>query len=402
MSNRVSVVLAVLAVLVGGSSAAAAATAPMVDEAQPSVLQQDVNKLREIGTVGVLAATVNGAESARARAGVAERGTTKPVPWGSHVRLGSTTKAFVATVILQLEDEGRLSLDDSVERWLPGVVQGRGNQGEHMTIRNLLQHTSGLFDYVGDEAFISTLLTPESFIENRFNTYAPEQLIAIAVSHPPDFAPGAKWSYSSTNYIVAGQIIKAVTGQSWDVEVKKRIIAPLGLGATSEPGTDPGLPSPFSRGYELFGTDGVYTETTLHNMTWGGAAGSLISTPEDINRFFMALMKGQLLSPQQLAKMRTTVPMGPDYEDIWPGAAYGLGLIRINLPCGGVYWGHGGDVIGYSITNGVTPSGERSATVASTTNTLADPVFADNSIQYTYDLVEHALCAAGPSSATLN
>lgn len=402
MPNRVSIALAVLAALVGGASSAAAATASMVVEAPPSVLQQDVNKLRDIGTIGVLAATVNGAESARARAGVAERGTNNPVPWGSHVRLGSTTKAFVSTVILQLEDEGRLSLDDSVERWLPGVVQGRGNQGEHITIRNLLQHTSGLFDYIDDETFISTILTPESFLANRFNTYTPEQLIGIAVSHPPNFAPGARWSYSSTNYIVAGQVIKAVTGQSWDVEVKNRIIAPLRLDGTSEPGTNPALPSPFPRGYELFGTDGVYTETTPHNMTWGGAAGSLISTPEDVNRFFMALMKGQLLSPRQLDKMRTTVPMGPDYEEIWPGAAYGLGLIRINLPCGGVYWGHGGDVIGYSITNGVTPAGERSATVASSTNTLADPVFADNSIRYTYDLVEHALCAAGSSSATLN
>src|SRR5262249_9754294 len=152
------------------------------------------------------------------------------------------------TVILQLEAEGKLSLNDSVEHWLPGVVQGKGNHGENITIRDLLQHTSGLSDYVDDQNFFATIATADAFNQNRFNTYTPEQLVAISVSHAPTSAPGAKWRYSSTNYIVAGMIIKAVTGQTWDAQVRERIITPLGLRGTSEPGTNPTLPTPFARG----------------------------------------------------------------------------------------------------------------------------------------------------------
>lgn len=392
--NKIVVAITLLVTIASsGSLSAIAAKKDIVDAPPESRLQQDTNQIRDISTVGVLAVTTNGDTTTRARAGVAVRDTNQPVDWSSHVRIGSNTKTFIATVILQLEAEGKLSLADSVERWLPGVVQGNGNHGEHITIRNLLQHTSGLFDYVEDANFWSTLETSQAFYQNRFNTYTPEQLISVAVSHAPNFAPGARWEYSNTNYIVAGKIIKAATGKAWDVQVRERIIVPLGLNGTSEPGTNPNLPSPFPRGYQLFGTNGAYTDVTLHNMTWGGAAGSLISTPQDINIFFKALMKGQLLPPAQLAKMQATVPMGRDYEEFWPGAAYGLGIIRVDLPCGGVYWSHGGDVIGYNNTNGVTPDGERSAMVASSTNTFSDPVFAESSIRATDTLVRNALCA---------
>lgn len=375
----------------------ALATAAIITTAAPgSTLQEDVNHIRDIGTVGVLAETATEIAGlthiTRARAGTAEQGTSKPVPWDSHVRIGSTTKTLVATVVLQLEAEGKLSLNDTVEKWLPGVIKGNGNNGSRITVRDLLQQTSGLFDYVGDDEFITTILTPEGFYANRYNTYTLEQLAAIAVSNPPSFGAGTHWEYSNTNYIVAGMIIKAVTGKPWNVEVKNRIITPLGLSQTSDPGTDPTLPAPFPRGYELFTDDGQYHDTTEHNMTWGASAGSLISSPRDVNKFFRSLMQGQLLPPAQLNAMKTTVPMGEDYEAIWPGASYGLGIIQTNLPCGGTYWHHGGDVIGYSNTNGVTSNGKRSAMVASSTNTLGDPEFAAGSLQYTNELVWNALC----------
>lgn len=396
MRSAMLLVAAIITVMAGGSSstlAAAASSHNIIDASPDSILQQDVNRIRDIGTIGVLAYTTDGYTATRARAGVAERGTTRQVPWESHVRIGSNTKTFVATVILQLEAERKLSLNDSVERWLPGLVQGNGNQGQHITIKDLLQHTSGLFEYLDDEALWATLETPEAFYQNRFNTYTPEQLVRVALAHEPNFAPGTDWGYSNTNYILAGMIIEAVTGQSWAQQVKQRIILPLGLHGTSEPGINPTLPIPFPHGYELFGTDGVYTDTTSHNMTWGGAAGSLISTPRDINKFFKALMKGWLLPPAQLAKMQDALPLGPEYQEIWPGAAYGLGILRLDLPCGGVYWSHGGDVIGYNNTNGVTPDGRRSAMVASSTNTFSDPVFAENSIRTTDALIKNALCA---------
>jgi len=375
---------------------AAVALALGAPAAGADVLQEDVEHIRDVGTVGVLAETVRvagGREHVeRARAGVAVRGARAPVPWRSHVRIGSTTKTMLSTVLLQLEAEGRLSLDDPVDRWLPGVIEGNGNDGTSITIRHLLQHTSGLFDYLLDEEFGATLFTPEAFYANRYRTHTPEEIVAVAVSHPPSFAPGAGWEYSNTNYHVAGMVIEAVTGRDWSDELEDRVFEPAGMTETTEPGTDPTLPRPFPRGYELFSDDGTYFDTTEHNMTWGGAAGSLISTPRDVGRFFRALLGGRLLAPAQLAAMKTTVPMGPEYEAVWPGARYGLGIIVTDLPCGGRYWHHGGDVIGYSNTNGVMPGGRRSAMVASSTNTTADPEFAEGSLRYTNELVWNALC----------
>lgn len=397
----------VLTVAAFGTGGASALVSDAITDAQPnSVLQQDANHIRDIGTVGVLAEQAieaNGVTTVtRARSGTAVKGTNTPVAWDSHVRIGSTTKTMISTVILQLEAEGKLSINDSVEKWLPGVVQGHGNDGSHITIRNLLQHTSGLFDYIEDDAIFNTLISPEGFYANRYNTYTLRQLVDIAVQHAPNFGPGARWEYSNTNYIVAGMIIEAVTHDSWSHQLQQRIFTPVGMTETSEPGTNPTLPTPFPRGYEIFTDDGGYYDTTEHNMTWGSSAGSVISTPRDVSKFFRALMKGQLLPPAQLAEMKTTVAVPADYQAIWPGARYGLGIFSTNLPCGGTYWHHGGDVIGYSDTNGVTPDGKKSAMVASTTNTLGDPEFGDASLRYTNELVWNALCGydTDPSSVT--
>jgi D-alanyl-D-alanine carboxypeptidase len=304
--------------------------------------------------------------------------------------------------MLQLEAEGKLSINDSVEKWLPGVVQGHGNNGNHITIRNLLQHTSGLFDYIGDDAMLSTLISPEGFYANRFNTYTLRQLVAVAMRHSPDFAPGSQWEYSNTNYIVAGMIIEAATHDSWSNQLRQRIFVPVGMTESSEPGTNPTLPFPFPRGYEIFTAGGAYYDTTEDNMTWGSSAGSVISTPGDVGKFFRALMQGRLLPPAQLAEMKTTVAVPADYQAIWPGARYGLGIFSTDLPCGGTYWHHGGDVIGYSDTNGVTSDGKKSAMVSSSTNTLGDPTFGDASLRYTNELVWNALCGydTDPSSTT--
>jgi D-alanyl-D-alanine carboxypeptidase len=391
-SWQVLLALAVLVIPVGIATNVNATSRDIADAPAGSQLQQDVDAIHDIGTVGVLAYTTNGTSAMRARSGVAIIGTTQPVNWASHMRIGSNTKTFVATVLLQLEAEGKLSLNDTIEHWLPGVVHGNNYQPDRITIRQLLQHTSGIFDYVSDDAFLATLVTPNAFSQNRFITYTPEQLVTIALQHNPNFAPGARWNYSNTNYILAGMIIKAATGHDWQAEVQNRIITPLGLTETTEPGTNPNLPTPFMNGYELFDASLTYTDVTLHNMTWAEAAGSFTSTPQDINTFFRALMKGRLLPPAQMTEMQTTVPMSQNFQKFWPGAAYGLGLIRINLPCGSVYWGHPGDVFGYNNTNGVTPDGERSAMVASSTDSIANGTFIDNSIRTTNDLVWHTLC----------
>src|SRR5581483_4678731 len=111
--------------------------------------------------------------------------------------------------------QGRLSLEDSVEKWLPGVVDGNGYDGSQITIRELLQHTSGIFDYTTDPVIQNLLIDPDYFNQQRFKHYSPQDLINIALAHPPLFAPGTGWQYSSTNYVILGQVIKAVTGNSW-------------------------------------------------------------------------------------------------------------------------------------------------------------------------------------------
>ena len=191
-------------------------------------LQQDTNTLQAAGPTSVVALTNDHGTVTKAVAGTAQLGTVTPVSVDTHYRTGSITKTFVATTILQLVGEGRLSLDDTVDHWLPGVITGNGNDGTRITVRQLLQHTSGLFDYTLDNTFLSTIATADGFYANRFTTYTPQQLISIALAHPPVAAPGTSWSYANTNYVVAGEIIKAVTGNNWRSEVTNRIITPLG------------------------------------------------------------------------------------------------------------------------------------------------------------------------------
>ena len=134
-------------------------------------------------------------------------------------RVGSVTKSFMATVLLQLVGERKLRLDDSLERWLPGVVPN----GRSITVRELLQHTSGLYDYVDDSAFRTAVLA------NPLRVWTPRQLVRIAVSHHPLFRPGRRWSYSNTNYILAGLVIQAVTHRTVAAELRNRIFRPLDL-----------------------------------------------------------------------------------------------------------------------------------------------------------------------------
>ncbi|WP_372490899.1 serine hydrolase domain-containing protein [Actinomadura terrae] len=145
---------------------------------------------------------------------------------------GSNTKTYVATTILQLAGEGRLGLDDTIGEWLPGVVEGNGNRGSKITIRQLLQHTGGLYDYANDLDFF----TEEGFAKHRFDHYSPAELVALAMRHRPGSQPGernpdgtSKWKYSNTGYVLAGMLIERVAGHSWEREATLRIVRPLGL-----------------------------------------------------------------------------------------------------------------------------------------------------------------------------
>ncbi|MFD9436365.1 serine hydrolase domain-containing protein [Streptomyces sp. NPDC060002] len=338
------------AVLFATSTGTAAAEPPPADP-----LQQQVDAVHDSGAVGVSAEVTSPATRDIARAGTAERGTRRPMPLNGRFRIGSATKTFTATVVLQLVGEGRMSLEDTVEQWLPGVVvQGSGNDGSRITVRQLLQHTSGIRD---DGLEIPALKSADGYRAERFRTYTPEELVGLVMRHHPVPSPSADWSYSNTNYILAAMITQKVTGRSWAQEVNDRIIRPLGLRDTSTPGTFPFILGPHAEGY-AFGT-GTSTgiDVTVLNSSMAVGSGSVISTAHDLNRFYAALLGGRLLAPAQLDEMTTTVN-APAL-----GVRYGLGLAEIPLSCGGSYFGHRGELLGYITWGGATRDGTRTAVV---------------------------------------
>ncbi|MFD8813821.1 serine hydrolase domain-containing protein, partial [Streptomyces sp. NPDC059627] len=359
MSVRTTLVaataLALSAALAGPALAAPAGRAPAAPAAGHPAARKAIEAAVESGVPGATATVRDTRGTWSATAGVGDTRTGAPRSPSDRYRAGSITKTFVATVLLQLEAEGRLSLDDTVDKWLPGVVSGHGNDGRRITVRQLLNHTSGIFNYTADDDFGRTYFTKDGFFEHRYDTLTPAGLVAIAMKHPPAFAPGTSWAYSNTNYVLAGMVIKAVTGHSYAKEITDRVIRPLHLTGTSLPGTRTTLPRPSSRAYsKLTDPTGPTYDVTALNPSMASSAGELISTSADLTRFYEALLRGRLLPPHQLKEMKTTTPMPGD-----PNGAYGLGLMDVTLPCGVHVWGHDGGIHGSSSVAATTPEGGR-------------------------------------------
>ncbi|MFE0471041.1 serine hydrolase domain-containing protein [Streptomyces sp. NPDC058947] len=260
-----------------------------------------------------------------------------------HFRAGSITKTFIATVVLQLAAEDRLSLSDTVERHLPGLVRGAGNDGRALTLRSLLTHTSGVYDF--------TTATDGT------TPVTPDQAVRIALTHPP--AERGRFSYSNTNYVLLGMVVEQVTGDSYAAETERRIITPLGLTGTSFPGSRSSLPSPHGRSYAADGTD-----VTALDPRAAGAAGEMVTTLADLDRFYAALLGGRLLPPRRLREMLDTRAAH---------GAYGMGLFPEKLPCGTTVWGHNGHISGSYVRSAATVDGRRVLTLRVNTDAIADP-----------------------------
>ncbi|MFJ6380608.1 serine hydrolase domain-containing protein [Kitasatospora sp. NPDC092039] len=327
---------------------AASAAAP------PDVVQQGLNALvRTDGVPAALATVRDGRGRTRGyTAGVGDLATGAEVPADGQVRIGSNTKTFTAVVVLQLVGEGKVDLDASVGTYLPGLARGEGVDGSGVTVRQLLQHTSGLADYEG--------LLDEASLRNRY--FEPRELLDLALRQKPAFAPGERFGYSSTNYVLAGLIVQRVTGRPLAEEIDRRIVRRIGLRHTYFPAAgDRTIREAHPRGYRRDSADGPLTDFTEMDPSAGWAAGQMISTNADLDRFFTELLRpGRLLPAAQLAQMRTTVPIGGS------GAGAGLGVFSRPLSCGGVYWGHGGDIPGYETRGGATDDG-RAVNIAVTT-----------------------------------
>ncbi|MEV5572476.1 serine hydrolase domain-containing protein [Spirillospora sp. NPDC052269] len=389
--------LTALALTIAAATAASAVAAAPVSaapstlqrdaDAAPSTLQRDADAIRDVGVTGVqVRVTGPDGRSQVVTSGVGDVRTLRSVPSNGRFRIASVTKTFTATTILQLVGEGRLSLDDTVEHVLPGVVQGNGNDGRKITVRNLLQHTGGFHDD------IPGIDSPESFDQHRYDTYTAEELVARAMKHKPDFAPGTNWSYSNTGYLLLGMIIKKITGNPWNVEVENRILRPLKMNQTTYPGESPRIPGPHANGYHQFETGGLIDVTENRDSSWAGAAGGLISTTADLGHFLRALDSGRLLRPAQLKEMRDGTPVKGELAEVWPGAKDGLGLFSRPLTCGGTYYFHGGDILGYKTRNAVTSDGRRSVVVSMSTmleDTMDHAVQQENAAS---TLIDNALC----------
>ncbi|MBE3642168.1 beta-lactamase family protein [Bacillus anthracis] len=301
----------------------------------------------QLGYPGILAQISKGGKTWSYTAGVADLTTKKPMKADFRFRIGSVTKTFIATVLLQLSGENRLNLDDSIEKWLPGVIQGNGYDGNQITIRQILNHTSGIAEYMNSKDFD---------IMDTKKSYTAEEFVKMGISLPPDFAPGKGWSYSNTGYVLLGILIEKVTGNSYAEEVENRIIEPLDLSNTFLPGNSSVIPgTKHARGYIQLNGASELKDVTYINP--GSSDGDIISTADDLNKFFSYLLSGKLLKEQQLNQMLTTVPT--DRE----GAGYGLGIVEFKLPNGVSVWGHRGSVLGFSTFVGGTLGGKHTLAV---------------------------------------
>jgi D-alanyl-D-alanine carboxypeptidase len=341
---------AILACLTAAVLIVASATARPTSVAgtRTVVLQGDVDALIAAGAPGAILLVRDGNKTTRLTGGVSDLATQQAIEPRDHYRIASLTKTYVATVVLQLVAEGKLRLSDSVERWLPGVVPN----GNEITIRMLLNHTSGLYDHEKDPEVLKPYLSGDLGYY-----WAPIRLVKLAVSRPPYFAPGDTKvsSYSSTNYVVLGLIVNAVTGRSVGAELRHRIFQPLHLGETTYPTSRTQLPEPYAHGYFMLEQPSL-TDLSAFSPSLSGAAGAIVSTVDDVAGFYRALLSGRLLKPAQLKAMQTTLP-DPKGDLV---QRMGYGLIRFSTSCGAA-WGHSGSFPGYWTHAWTSANGKRQA-----------------------------------------
>ncbi|MBB4920316.1 serine hydrolase domain-containing protein [Streptosporangium saharense] len=310
-------------------------------------VQAALDALVAAGAPGALAETRDENGNWTGTAGTGDLRTHAPVPRNGRWRIGSVTKSFVAALVLKLVDEKKIVLDAPIGRYLPGLLPRQ----DKITVRMLLNHTGGIADYAAtfDE-------TPAGLRRLAETTYTPRRLIAIGTNLPPTSDPGVRWAYSNTGYAALGLLIEKVTGQSLSVALHTRVIAPLGLRSTYLPTTARGIAGPHPHGY-MRDEKNRLEDITTFNPSNAWAAGAIVSTTSDVNRFFDQLLRGRLFSPGLLTQMKQTVPVAPGFE-------YGLGLMKLTLSCGTTVWGHKGHIPGYATYSFHTD--RRNITVAAT------------------------------------
>jgi D-alanyl-D-alanine carboxypeptidase len=332
----------------------------------PAELNTAIDRVHRAGMPGVFAEVHDGDQVWRGAAGVADVSTGRPVTPDMRHRVGSIAKTFTAAAVLQQVENGQIGLDTSISHYLPRLVPGE--RGDTITVRMLINHTSGLAEYL-PYAYPSLKpfprladTTPKSLDDHRFTQFHRTELIEMGVRAPAVGMPGGTPGiYSNTNYQLLCQLLEHVTGATAETCITQNVIERSGLRDTELP-AGPHVRGPHSQLYESwFGMIDPPRDYSVFDMSWVGPAASLISTVADLNRFYGLLLAGEIVNGSSLADMQRTVPV---ISQEGKKITYGLGLHRLEVPGHGTFWGHDGTVWGGGAISVTRADGKRQMSVA--------------------------------------
>lgn len=368
LDRRLTLSAALLAVVAGAVPATAAQAAAAPSSAQTAqtaaaaatpdleAVTQALKNTTAVGAPGAMVRITGSGAPLTSAVGVQDRTTGAAMDINGRFRIGSVTKTFSSVVLLQLVDEGKLSLDAPVNQYLPGLLPDN-----RITVRHLLTHRSGLADYTN--AMFEKTVPGFEAVRNKVFTY--QELVALSLREPRTTEPGVSYKYSNTNFVVVGMLIEKATGRGVAKEYERRIIKPLKLKNTSyvHPSTE--IKGAHLHGYLHPDEAGApLVDSTEQTVSWAQSAGAMISTAADLNTFMSSLLGGKLLAPRMLDAMLAMTP-----TDTTNTRFYGLGLRRYDLSCGTSVYGHTGTVQGFYTYAFATRDGKRSlAAMANTSN----------------------------------
>lgn len=319
-----------------------------IDDALAQRLDAAVNQAMSAASVPGAIVGIWGPAGVYVRAfGVADKATRAPMKTDFYSRIGSVTKTFTVTAILQLADEGKLGLDDAIAEYIDGVPLG-----DKITLRQLARMQSGLFNYSASPEFQKAM-----FADPR-HPFTPRELVNYALAEPNQFPPGEGFEYCNTNTVLLGLVVQKVSGEPLPSYIQDKILTPLGLSHTSFPTTN-AFPDPHAQGYTVQTADGKEANATDWDPSWGWAAGAMISTLDDMRVWAGALATGKLLTPQMQAQRLQTVgsPGMP------PQDGYGLGIFNL-----GGWIGHNGSLPGYQTVVVYLPEKQTSLVILTNTD----------------------------------
>jgi D-alanyl-D-alanine carboxypeptidase len=373
----VSILVALSSITTGcGSSDGDGASRDELDAKAIAEIEALADNAIAAGIPGLSLAVMRGEKTITLARGVADRTTGAALSSDHHLRVASVAKSLVASVVLQLVEEGALKLNDNVDAWLPGMLPAHRD----VTIEHLLRLESGIFDFASDERYMAP------YLEGDFeHVWTPQALVGLAADHAPTAPPRTRFEYSNTNYVLLGLVVERITGEPLASAVEKRVTTPLGMKATTmETGTQ--LPAPYAHGYLVGMGEPIDVTGISASSTYG--CGNMVSTPLDMAVFYRSLVRGQVVSREQLRSMFTTDPAVP-------ATKYGMGVFRFDhdnyLHCGD-FIGHDGGIPGYDTVAYSSVDGKRQFALVVNSFTMDEKAGDEAAHKAFGDLVEAIAC----------